>query len=182
MKMIASITLMGLLAIAGCASRPADAKTATAAAPSLDSNLPKLASIAGDAEPASDVAQPSTAPAMPGLPQGHPDLSKLMGGQPPATQPSGTPQLPKGHPDISKLSGGEQQTQEQPAGTPQLPKGHPDISKLRASSTQPTAGTLNVRAVQGTAGAPPVGADPIIVEVYGNDQLIGKLDIKLDDD
>jgi len=185
MKLIASITLTGLLAIAGCTSPPADATTAAAAAPSLDSDIPKLASITGDAEPASDVVpstQPATAPAMPGLPQGHPDISKLMGGQQPATQPSGSPQLPKGHPDISKLTGGEQQAQEQPAGTPQLPKGHPDISKLRAASTQPTAGTLKVRAVQGTAGAPPAGADPIIVEVYGNDQLIGKLDIKLDDD
>jgi hypothetical protein len=36
--------------------------------------------------------------------------------------------------------------------------------------------------VQGTAGAPAVGADPITVEVYGNEQLVGKLDIKLDDD
>lgn len=182
MKLIASITLTGLLAIAGCASRPAD--TTTAATPPIDTNLPKLASTAGDAEPASDLVpstQPATAPSMPGLPKGHPDISKLMGGQQqPAAQDQ--PQLPKGHPDISKLTGGEQQPHEQPAGTPELPKGHPDISKLRASATQPVAGTLTVRAVQGTAGAPAVGADPITVEVYGNEQLIGKLDIKLDDD
>jgi hypothetical protein len=94
-------------------------------------------------------------------------------------QPSGMPGLPAGHPDISHA---QPTTQPAAGDMPALPKGHPDISKLSQNTMQPVAGNLIVRAVQSTAGGPAIGADPVSVSVYGHNQLIGKLDAKLEAD
>lgn len=96
------------------------------------------------------------------LPPGHPPI----GGQPPATQSA---PLPKGHPDIAQMT---------PGG---LPKGHPDISKMRRPGQAPKLiGSITVRAIQGSAGAPPVGPDQVYVELLGQGAVIDKTQGKLD--
>jgi len=62
---------------------------------------------------------------------------------------------------------------------PQLPAGHPEIPNL-APATRPAAhGTLTVRALQGTQGGPAVAGDDVTVELYHQQQVIRKLEGRL---
>lgn len=103
-----------------------------------------------------------------GLPAGHPPI----GTQPPSTQPaSGMPELPAGHPAIPSL----------PADGGQLPSGHPDISNMnpRPGVNPPSIASVTVKAEQGTVGGPAIGGDPVTVEVVAGDQVVGKIDTRL---
>ncbi|WP_428938350.1 hypothetical protein [Fontivita pretiosa] len=130
---------------------------------------------------------PTTQPA---LPPGHPDVSQSDS---PMNQPAASSgSLPAGHPDISQMikrstSAGGSAGSAMPAGS-NLPAGHPDISALqrqsRSATTQPTVsltGVLSVRAIQGSAGGPAIGADPLVVEFYARGELIDKYEGKLDE-
>jgi hypothetical protein len=162
---IAGASVLALIGI-GCAADEYHA--------AVQSAQPALYASAGPA------TQPAETPA-PTLPSGHPDIDAIIRAQSQQTAPTTaatTPPagvLPKGHPDISGLAGG--------AGA--LPSGHPDISGLgRGGATTrpiPAMATLDIRAVQGTAGAAAIGAEPITVEARQGDQIVGKLEAKLDE-
>jgi hypothetical protein len=176
--------LAGALVIAGCAqptipaSSPAPELVAAPAPAPIDSPQPAESTepaklMVLDAPPAGTADAPATQPASP--------LKEWVNGsaKPAQTEPKpdapATPALPSGHPDISKMT--------RPAMGGQLPAGHPDISKLTApATTQPVIGSLTIRAAQGTAGGPAIGAEPVNVEVYVDGEVTGKLDTKLQDD
>jgi len=140
------------LLIGACAARQNHAVTAQASGVVLAS-----ASIEGDPTPAT----------RPALPAGHPSIDALA----PSTQPA----LPKGHPDISQLIGGG-------GAGGQLPAGHPDISKMTpGDKNAPKMASVTVKAEQGTIGGPAIGAEDVTVEVLAGDQVVGKLDTKLNE-
>ena len=162
------VTLLVVGLLSGCAYSDNGAQTRIAAAPIL----------ASTEAPAS---QPATQPAMPALPSGHPDISKLQNapalpsGHPDIskmTNDNNTPALPSGHPDISKL--------QNQGASPALPSGHPDISKLQAEAAK-TMGMLIIQAVQSTPNGPKVGGDDFTVSFYANDKYLDKLEGSLDE-
>jgi hypothetical protein len=181
------VVAAGLVAV-GCAAQRA---TETATAPAR-SDIPMLSAWVEPSDAVAPTTQPDQTPvavrpdpdqnpvaqrpASGALPKGHPDIS-AMGGQ---SAPDGQPALPKGHPDIAGMGG---KPAPQPDGMPALPKGHPDISKIQqGAATQPAVGSLVLRAVQGSAGGPAIGADPVVVQVFANNQSLGKLEAKLEAD
>jgi hypothetical protein len=122
--------------------------------------------------PAGHPALPSAAPSG-ALPAGHPAIGSAAG---PA--PSGP--LPAGHPAINPTAAPAQQN-----GS--LPPGHPSINGVgptAPASTQPViAGTLNIHAIQNTAGAAAIGAEPVSIDLVSNTgQVVSHSDTHLNAD
>lgn len=62
-----------------------------------------------------------------------------------------------------------------------LPAGHPDLAQIQKSATRPAiTGTLGIRAVQGTANGPAVAGDAFTAEFYVQQQLLDRVEGKLD--
>lgn len=75
-----------------------------------------------------------------------------------------------------------------PAGHPPLPKGHPPLPTGHPSALgdvpamPPDAkGALVVQAVQGTRKGPAIGADPVVVELVREGEVVKRIETKLDD-
>jgi hypothetical protein len=138
--------------------------------------------FASNETPATQQAPASQSPTPP-LPAGHPDISQMMK-QPAASSGS----LPAGHPDISQMRKPSQSRGAAGAAMPagvNLPAGHPDLSAMKragTATTQPAVtGTLFIRAIQSTPGGPAVGADPVVIELHVQGQVIERIEAKLDD-
>jgi len=159
-----------ILTVGACASQK---RVAVASAAQDDSTTNVTFARAVFDAPAEPATQPTES--APALPAGHPPIGAMA----PTTQPGagGMPGLPKGHPDISALTGGNN-----PAAG-QLPAGHPDISKLSPQDAKnaPKSASITVKAEQGTIGGPAIGAADVTVEVVAGDQVVGKIDTKLND-
>ena len=65
--------------------------------------------------------------------------------------------------------------------SPALPPGHPDLPDMAPASQPSSHGSITIRAIQGTGGAPAVAGQPATVELFHRDRIIRKLDVKLDD-
>ncbi|MFW6038863.1 MAG: hypothetical protein ACOC9P_00110 [bacterium] len=64
-----------------------------------------------------------------------------------------------------------------------LPPGHPPLDGSAKTTPKSGTATLHIRAVQGTADGPEIGAAPVTVMLYQNGQVIEKLDDRrLNDD
>jgi hypothetical protein len=171
-RMMMTVTgLIGAAMLSGCA-----AKVARTSAPDP---APRPVFALNEA-PATRPA-PDAPAAQPALPAGHPDISSMK--QPAASSGS----LPAGHPDISQMrkppQGRGSAGAAMPAGV-NLPAGHPDLPAMKraAAATQPAAtGSLFIRAVQSTPGGPAIGADPVVIELHVNGQVIERIEAKLDE-
>jgi hypothetical protein len=174
------LTSLCVGAIAACAAKrmtelgdalpPAEAEVASREplklADAVVAGAPAKGDEKGDQKGENQPALPSGHPPVGGaqnngLPAGHPNIG---GG---AAAPGG---LPSGHPDIG-----------QPGG---LPSGHPAVGG--AAATGPVdmnaKGSITIKASQGTAGGPAVGADAVLVEYYNaKGQVVGKSESKLND-
>ena len=170
MRTLSSVILAAIaLGILGAcaAERLIDVGDAMASARAADREPLKLADAAGaEAEPAKNPASEQ-----PGLPAGHPPVG-------PAPAP-GQGGLPPGHPPMPGPGGAP--------GQGGLPSGHPDISSGGAAPGGTVApgpvrnGVVEIKALQGTKGGPPVGADPVLVEFYdAQGKVVGKKEAKLD--
>ena len=157
-------SLVAPIAVAACASQPAD-KPVPAPAP-MPSALVATAP-----------AQPTTAP--------------VLASAAPAAAAVNSEDLPSGHPDIAQMLEQRKQAKTKAKMNGELPAGHPPIGGMKTNPTAPMQavqpgttqpamfGTLVVRAVQGTAGGPAIGELPVVVELLMGDQLVDKKQLKL---
>jgi len=174
--------IAGVCMLIGCASHPLTS-VGTSAPVSQTKPAPAVVNpiFASDApttqtSPRDTSALPPGHPALPSqsgsLPSGHPAIDSSAG-------PSQSGSLPPGHPSVNNPAG--------PAQSGALPPGHPSVGNLAnatPASTQPViAGTLNIKAVQSTAGGPAIGAEPVTIElINSNGQVVSHSDAKLNAD
>lgn len=118
-------------------------------------------------------ATPTTAPAaqQPALPPGHPPLP-------------GGPQLPAGHPPLPNTMGPVDPNKA--AGQP-LPAGHPQVNATTNPAgtglkMNPQSGTLDIRVVQSTAGAPAITNGTPLLELYDGEKLFASMPTPLEED
>jgi hypothetical protein len=153
------------IVLASCAGAQ---KPAPAPMPQAVADEPILAS--------NDVAAPATQPA------GESDIAQMIKQrkqQQQQQQPKAVMNgdLPAGHPPIPTND------------IPQLPAGHPTMEQMQAAAAKGTAkpastrpamfASLSVRAVQGTAGGPAIGAAAVSVELVQGEMVIDKYEATL---
>src|SRR5689334_14319627 len=128
-------------------------------------------------------ADPTTKPAS--LPKGHPDISQMQAAQQQAAD--GQAPAQKSHLSLEEVM---RQAKERgmPAGHPQMPPAGemppmPPMGEAPAmpkAPQAPVAATLSIQAVQGTAKAPAVGADPVEIELLRDGEVVSHIEDKLD--
>jgi hypothetical protein len=112
----------------------------------------------------------------PALPPGHPQLPSndttppLPAGHPKVPGNDATPPLPAGHPKVPGANDAK----------PSLPAGHPTVTP---TTVQPGGkGLIAIKVVQGTKGAPAVGADALKIDYYSKEgEILATSEGKLSD-